>query len=54
MAGTSVGITTFVLGREEDGNRETRTFENGQAYDLDFEDIQAYSVDSTEFPYPTA
>lgn len=54
MSGIASGVTTFVLGREEDGNRETRTFEDGQAYDLDFEDVQAYSADDTEFPYPTA
>ena len=54
MAGTAKGVTSFVLGREEDGNREVVTFENGQAYSLDFEDVQAYSADATEFPYPTA
>lgn len=50
MAGTTVGVTSFVLGREADGNREMYTFENGQAYDLDFEDVKAYSTDETEFP----
>lgn len=54
MAGTASGITTFVLGREQDGNRETRTFTDGQPYELDFEDVQAYSADETEFPYPTS
>lgn len=50
MAGTTVGTTSFVLGREADGNREMYTFTTGQAYDLDFEDIKAYSADETEFP----
>ena len=50
MAGTAVGITSFVLGREVDGNREMYVFEDSQAYDLDFEDAQAYSSDETEFP----
>lgn len=50
MAGTTVGVTAFVLGREEDGNREMYVFENGQAYDLDYEDVKAYSTDDTEFP----
>lgn len=50
MAGTSVGVTSFVMGREEDGNREMRTFTDGQAYSVDFEDKQAYSADATEFP----
>ena len=50
MAGIASGVTSFVLGREEDGNREMYVFENGQAYDLDFEDVKAYSTDDTEFP----
>jgi hypothetical protein len=50
MAGTASGVTTFVLGREADGNRETRTFTNGQQYDLDFSLVKAYSADETEFP----
>jgi hypothetical protein len=50
MAGIAVGTTAFVLGREVDGNREMYVFENGQSYDLDFEDVKAYSVDETEFP----
>jgi hypothetical protein len=51
MAGTASGTTTFVLGQEADGNRETRTFLNGEAYDLDFEDVKAYTVGTTKFPY---
>ncbi len=51
MAGTSVGITTFVLGKENEGNRQTATFTNGQSYDLDFSDAQAYSSGETSFPY---
>jgi hypothetical protein len=50
MPGTAVGVTSFVLGRDADGNREMVTFKNGQAYDLDFEDVKAYSADETEFP----
>lgn len=51
MSGTAVGETTFVLGREQDSHRETRTFEDGQAYDLDIGLVQAYTADDTEFPY---
>ena len=50
MAGTTSGVTSFVLGRETDENREMITFKDGQAYDLDFEDVKAYSADETEFP----
>jgi hypothetical protein len=52
--GTAVGNTTFVLGRQQDGNLETRTFENGQEYDagLTPDLIQAYTADNTTFPYP--
>ena len=52
MSGTAVGVTSFVLGREQDSNREVRTFENGQAYDLDVSQIQAYTANDTTFPYP--
>lgn len=52
MSGTAVGTTVFVLGREQDKNREVRTFEDGQTYDLDVEDIQAYTADDSTFPYP--
>lgn len=52
--GTAVGMTTFVLGREQDGNRETYTFENGQTYDTSLTQamVQAYTANSTTFPYP--
>lgn len=50
MAGTTSGVTSFVLGRDADGNREMYTFKDAQAYDLDFEDVKAYSTDDTEFP----
>lgn len=50
MSGTTSGTTSFVLGREEDGNREMITLTDGQAYDLDFEDVTAYSADASEFP----
>ena len=50
MSGTASGITSFVLGREVDGNREMRTFEDGDTYDLDADLITAYSADATEFP----
>lgn len=53
MAGTASGVTSFVLGREEDGNREVITYTDGQSYDLDASLIKAYSADETEFPYPT-
>jgi hypothetical protein len=50
MAGTASGVTSFVLGREADGNREMRTFIDGETYDLDADLITAYSADSSEFP----
>ena len=52
MSGTASGVTTFVLGRYQDGNLETRTFEDGQAYDLDASLIQAYTANDATFPYP--
>lgn len=52
MAGTAVGETTFVLGREQDGHRETRIFEDGQAYDLSIDLVQAYTANDSTFPYP--
>ena len=52
MSGTAVGTTGFVLGREQDSNREVRIFTDGQAYDLDVEDIQAYTANDSTFPYP--
>lgn len=50
MSGTTSGVTSFVMGRETDGNREMRTFKTAQAYDLDFADVKSYSTDDTEFP----
>ena len=50
MAGTASGVTSFVLGLEADGNREMRTFIDGETYDLDADLITAYSADATEFP----
>lgn len=54
MSGTASGVTSFVLGTQDEGNREVRTFENGQSYDLDFADVQGYTADDTTFPFPTA
>lgn len=48
---TASGITSFVLGREQDGNREVLTFENGATYDVAFAAKVAYSVATTRFPY---
>lgn len=52
MAGTAVGNTTFVLGREQDSHRETITFTDGQAYDLSIDLVEAYTANNTTFPYP--
>jgi len=52
MSGTAVGRTAFVLGREQDANREVRSFADGEEYDLDIEDVQAYTADDATFPYP--
>ena len=51
MSGTAVGNTTFVLGRNQDSNLETKTFTDGQAYDLDVSLVQAYTADDATFPY---
>lgn len=51
MAGTVTTPTAaFVMGREVDGNREMHVYTQGQEYNLDAEDIKAYSADETEFP----
>lgn len=52
--GTAVGVTSFVLGRDQDQNLEVLTFENGQTYDdgLTVDLIQAYTANDTTFPYP--
>jgi len=53
--GTAVGTTSFVLGREQDGNREVLTFEDGQEYgDLPISAIVAYTSPLTQFPYTNA
>ena len=49
---TAVGVTTFVLGRDQDKNLETRTYKNGQTYDLSVSLIQAYTANDATFPYP--
>lgn len=52
--GTAVGVTTFVLGRDQDGNLETYTFEDGQEYDTSLTQamVQAYTANDATFPYP--
>jgi len=45
------GVTGFVLGKEDDGNRELRVFEDGQEYDLDPTTITAYTAAESSFPY---
>lgn len=50
MSYTTVGITSFVLGQEADGNRENRDYATGKSYDLDPTDSVAYTDDRTEFP----
>lgn len=51
MSGIASGVTSFVLGRDEDANREMYTFEDGQAYEFDASLIKTYSADEeTEFP----
>jgi hypothetical protein len=48
---TTSGVTSFVLGKEADGNREMRTFKSGQEYDLDPATITAYTAANSRFPY---
>ena len=54
--GTAIGNTTFVLGRDQDENLETRTFTDGQEYDagLTMDLVQVYTADDTTFPYPAS
>ena len=54
IMGTAVGNTTFVLGRDQDENLETRTFTNGQTYDasLTMDLVEVYTADNGTFPYP--
>jgi len=52
--GVAVGTTNFVLGKEGQGNREVRTYMNGESYSLDIAAITAYTVQTTKFPYNVA
>lgn len=50
--GTAVGTTVFVLGKEEEGNREVLVFQDGQDYgDLPITAIKPYTDQTTKFPY---
>jgi len=51
---TAVGPTTFVLGQESRGNREIRTYGNGDLYSVDASTNTAYSQQTTRFPYTGA
>lgn len=51
MSGTASGVTTFVLGREAEGNREVHVFEDGQAYEFDYDLAQDYTSADATFPY---
>lgn len=51
MSGTASGITHFVLGSEDDGNREVLNVEDGEEYFVDASTSAAYSSGTTRFPY---
>jgi hypothetical protein len=51
MSGTASGITHFVLGNEDDGNREVLNVADGEEYYVDFSTSAEYSSGTTEFPY---
>lgn len=52
MSNTASGLTHFVLGREEDGNREVINVSDGEEYFVDYEyTAYDYSSGLTEFPY---
>jgi len=51
MAGTAVGRTVFILGKEAHGNRQAIIVENGYAYDLDIADVIVYTNQTARFPY---
>lgn len=52
--GTAVGNTVFVMGREQDSNREIRVFQDGDTYDtttFSVDQIQGYTALDSTFPY---
>lgn len=53
MTNETNGMTSFVLGTEELGNRAMVVLTDAEAYDLDPATI-AYKTDATKFPYPTS
>lgn len=52
MSNTAVGNTTFVLGKNADGNKESRTYEDGQEYDLPISLLKGYTTNEATFPHP--
>ena len=50
MSGTANGREVFVLGREQDGNREVIIVEDGVEYAMDADTIVTYSDNTAEFP----
>lgn len=48
---TTSGKTVFVLGRNQDGNREALIVDSGKEYTLDAATIVTYSDDTAQFPY---
>jgi hypothetical protein len=46
--------TIFVLGREQDGNREVDVVESGDTYDFDSNTISTYTAGNASFPYVAA
>jgi hypothetical protein len=52
MSNTADGLTHFVLGKEDNGNRELHNIADGEEYYVDYEYTNYdYSDSETDFPY---
>lgn len=51
MSGTSVGNSSFVLGKEDRGNRDVRVYQDGESYSMTVSELTAYTSVATRFPY---
>lgn len=51
MAGTAVGRTVFVLGKELHGNRQVLVVNDGEEYGVDISTAVVYTNQTARFPY---
>ena len=51
MSSTATGREIYVLGREEDNNREVAVVEDGEVHDFPATAEYTYDSDLTRFPY---